>query len=76
MKFHPDPSHALNTVTAYGSDYVDITLQRHETSVIVLPGAPVVEWPVASYDATGHSTTGAPGSTITLVSWRCRVMST
>lgn len=51
LKLHQDPSNALNTVTGYGPDYVDINLQRHETSVIVLPGAPVVEWPVASFDA-------------------------
>ncbi|AIO67085.1 Mth938-like domain-containing protein [Burkholderia oklahomensis] len=51
MKLHQDPSNTLNTVTGYGPDYVDINLQRHESSVIVLPGAPVVEWPVASFDA-------------------------
>lgn len=51
LKLHQDPSNALNTVTGYGPDYVDINLQRHETSVIVLPGAPVAEWPVASFDA-------------------------
>nr|WP_171985499.1 hypothetical protein [Burkholderia cenocepacia] len=56
MKLHQDASGALNTVTGYGPDYVDVNLERHETSVIVLPGA--------------------PGSTMTLVSWRSRLTST
>ncbi|MBF5012749.1 Mth938-like domain-containing protein [Burkholderia pseudomultivorans] len=51
LKLHQDTSGALNTVTGYGPDYVDVNLERHETSVIVLPGAPVREWPVASFDA-------------------------
>ena len=46
-----DTSGALNTVTGYGPDYVDVNLERHETSVIVLPGAPVQAWPVSSFDA-------------------------
>lgn len=51
MKLHQDTSGALNTVTGYGPDYVDINLERHEQSVIVLPGAPVQAWPVSSFDA-------------------------
>ncbi|QJW77837.1 hypothetical protein EFP18_22785 [Burkholderia glumae] len=51
LKLHQDPSDALNTVTGYGPDYVDINLARHEHSVIVLPGAPVAPWPVASFEA-------------------------
>ncbi|WP_175777051.1 Mth938-like domain-containing protein [Burkholderia anthina] len=51
MKLHQDASGALNTVTGYGPDYVDVNLERHEGSVIVLPGAPVRAWPVSSFDA-------------------------
>lgn len=51
LKLHQDTSGALNTVTGYGPDYVDVNLERHETSVIVLPGAPVQTWPVSSFDA-------------------------
>lgn len=51
MKLHQDSSNALNTVTGYGPDYVEINLQRHEGSVIVLPGAPVIAWPVSSFAA-------------------------
>lgn len=51
LKLHQDTSGALNTVTGYGPDYVDVNLQRHEGSVIVLPGAAVRDWPVSSFDA-------------------------
>ncbi|KVC56341.1 Mth938-like domain-containing protein [Burkholderia stagnalis] len=51
MKLHQDTSGALNTITGYGPDYVDINLERHEQSVIVLPSAPVQAWPVSSFDA-------------------------
>ncbi|MBN3725733.1 Mth938-like domain-containing protein [Burkholderia sp. Ac-20379] len=51
MKLHQDPSDALNTVTGYGPDYVEINLQRHESSVLVLPAAPVAPWPVEAFDA-------------------------
>lgn len=51
LKLHQDASGALNTVTGYGPDYVDVNLERHEQSVIVLPGGPVLAWPVSSFDA-------------------------
>ncbi len=51
MKLHQDPRGALNTVTGYGADYVEINLERHDTSVIVLPEQPVIAWPVSSFDA-------------------------
>ena len=56
MKLHQDSSGALNTVTAYGAHYVDVNLVRHETSIVLLPDAPVVAWPVSSFDALtpGH----------------------
>ncbi|MEK6420237.1 MAG: Mth938-like domain-containing protein [Burkholderia gladioli] len=51
MKLHQDPSDALNTVTGYGPNYVEINLQRHDSSVLVLPAAPVAPWPVEAFDA-------------------------
>jgi uncharacterized protein len=51
LKLHQDTSAALNTVTGYGPDYVEINLARHDGSVIVLPSGPVIAWPVASFDA-------------------------
>jgi uncharacterized protein len=56
LKLHQDSSGALNTVTAYGAHYVDVNLVRHETSIVLLPDAPVAAWPVSSFDALtpGH----------------------
>jgi uncharacterized protein len=51
LKLHQDSSGALNTVTGYGADYVEVNLQRHEGSVIVMPDSPVIAWPVSSFDA-------------------------
>lgn len=51
MKLHQDSSGALNTVTAYGAYYVDVNLVRHESSILLLPDTPVVDWPVSSFDA-------------------------
>jgi uncharacterized protein len=51
LKLHQDSSGALNTVTGYGADYVEINLQRHSGSIIVLPEGPVIPWPVSSFDA-------------------------
>lgn len=51
MKLHQDSQGTLNTVTGYGPDYVEVNLQRHTGSIIVLPDSPVLEWPVASFDA-------------------------
>ncbi|MEI6000609.1 Mth938-like domain-containing protein [Paraburkholderia bengalensis] len=51
LKLHQDSSGALNTVTGYGADYVEINLERHTDSIIVLPDSPVIEWPVSSFEA-------------------------
>jgi uncharacterized protein len=51
LKLHQDSSGALNTVTGYGAHYVDVNLVRHESSILLLPDAPVVDWPVSSFDA-------------------------
>jgi uncharacterized protein len=50
LKLHQDASGALNTVTGYGADYVEINLVRHSGSLLVLPEAPVIPWPVSSFD--------------------------
>jgi len=51
LKLHQDSSGALNTVTGYGAHYVDVNLVRHESSILLLPDTPVVDWPVSSFDA-------------------------
>ncbi|MEZ0604484.1 Mth938-like domain-containing protein [Paraburkholderia sp. IW21] len=50
MKLHQDSHGALNTVTGYGADYVEINLVRHSGSILVLPETPVIPWPVSSFD--------------------------
>ncbi|CAH2802006.1 MAG: Membrane protein [uncultured Paraburkholderia sp.] len=50
MKLHQDSSGALNTVTGYGADYVDINLVRHAGSILLMPEAPVIAWPVSSFE--------------------------
>ena len=49
LKLHPDDLPPLNTVTAYGDGYVDINLQRHTGSVIIMPEQAVRAWPVTSF---------------------------
>lgn len=36
-------------MTAYGDGYVEINLQRHQGSLIVMPELPVRSWPVTSF---------------------------
>jgi uncharacterized protein len=51
LKLHQDSSGALNTVTGYGAGYVEINLERHTGSIIVLPQGAVLSWPVSSFEA-------------------------
>jgi uncharacterized protein len=51
LKLHQDSSGALNTVTGYGADYVDINLVRHAGSILLMPETPVIAWPVSSFEA-------------------------
>ncbi|WJF88962.1 Mth938-like domain-containing protein [Paraburkholderia bonniea] len=50
MKLHQDSSGALNTVTGYGPGYVEINLERHTGSIVLLPDTPVIAWPVSSFE--------------------------
>lgn len=52
MKLHQDLSGGLNTITGYGTGYVEINLeQQHTASIVVLPNIPVIAWPVSSFEA-------------------------
>ncbi|ALM81985.1 Mth938-like domain-containing protein [Bordetella sp. N] len=47
MKLHTDPaSAALNTVTAYGDDYIEVNQVRFSHAVAFGPEGPVAHWPV------------------------------
>lgn len=51
MKLHAEPLTTLNTVTAYGSGFVDINKIRYTGSVLVRPDADVEPWPAQSFAA-------------------------
>lgn len=50
MKLHATQPTSLNTVTAYGSGYVEINAQRHQQALIVQPETPVEPWPVERFE--------------------------
>jgi uncharacterized protein len=51
LKLHADSPTALNTVTAYGSDFIEVNQVRHHRPVLVAPDRPVEPWNVVSFDA-------------------------
>jgi uncharacterized protein len=51
VKLHATVVPSSNTFNAYGDGYVEVNAVRHETSLVVLPDRPVIEWPVASFEA-------------------------
>ncbi|MGN6579010.1 MAG: Mth938-like domain-containing protein [Bordetella sp.] len=48
MKLHTDPATTLNTVTAYGPDYIEVNQVRFSHAVAFGPEGAVAEWPVRS----------------------------
>ncbi|MBP0629006.1 MULTISPECIES: Mth938-like domain-containing protein [unclassified Cupriavidus] len=50
MKLHADQTPSLNTVTAYGPDYIEINLVRHTTSILVMPEGEIRPWPVSRFE--------------------------
>lgn len=51
MKFQAEVQTSLNTVTAYGADFVEINRQRHGHAVLVTPGDAVTPWEVEGFEA-------------------------
>lgn len=51
MKLHPHTGSTLNTVTAYGEDYVEINTRRHERPIVLMPEEAVAHWPVAGFES-------------------------
>lgn len=51
MKLHASRPTALNTVTAYGTGYIEINAERHDSSMIVQPEAPLEPWPVERFES-------------------------
>ena len=48
MKLHVSGPGNRNAITGYGEDYVLVNGQRHESSVIVLPGQ-ILPWDVSAF---------------------------
>ncbi len=51
MKLHADSPTAFNTVTAYGSGFVEINTIRYSHPVLVAPDRPVEPWDVTSFES-------------------------
>ncbi len=51
MKLHATTVPSANTFNAYGDDYVEVNAVRHARSIVVVPDRPVLEWPVAAFEA-------------------------
>ena len=51
MKLHADRIAHLNTVTAYGSGYIEVNGARYHGNLILLPEAPVQTWNVAGFES-------------------------
>ena len=49
MKLHADPIPALNTVTAYDAQHVEVNAQSYNHSILLMPGGPVQPWPVSEF---------------------------
>ena len=49
LKLHADTPTALNTVTAYGSGFVEVNHVRYLRPVLVTPGRPVAPWNVSGF---------------------------
>jgi uncharacterized protein len=44
VKLQPDRQPTLNTVSAYGPNYIEINAVRYETSILLMPEGPVIPW--------------------------------
>jgi len=49
MKLHAEIPSSLNTVTAYGADWIEINRQRYEGAVVVMPEGEVATWPARRF---------------------------
>ena len=49
MKLHASGPSPYNTITGYGEDYVTVNGQRHQSSLVVLPGK-IIPWPAEGFD--------------------------
>jgi uncharacterized protein len=50
MKLHADQANALNTVTAYGDDFIEVNRVKHTGAIIVMPEGELGKWRPSSFD--------------------------
>jgi len=55
MKLHADMPSPLNTVTAYGPDWIEINRRRFEGAVVVMPEGEVAAWSAQRFDALSEA---------------------
>ncbi len=64
MKLHSDPSSALNTVTAYGDDYIEVNSVPYSHAVWFGPEGPIHQWSVRAIDEVTAATLRQPAGLI------------
>ena len=50
MKLQADTQPSLNTVSAYGANFIEINAVRHESSILLTPEGPITAWSCASFE--------------------------
>jgi len=50
VKLQPDKQPSLNTVSAYGPNYIEINAQRYTQSLLLSPESPVIEWSCTRFE--------------------------
>jgi len=50
LKLHAQAPSTLNTVTAYGPDYIEINRIRHAGSIILTPDSPILSWAAGAFE--------------------------
>lgn len=51
MKLQADSQATLNTVSAYGQDYIEINAIKHESSLFLMPEGPIETWSCKSFES-------------------------
>ncbi|MEZ5660510.1 MAG: Mth938-like domain-containing protein [Burkholderiaceae bacterium] len=59
MKLHEHAPLELNTITAYGTGFIEVNARRHQGAVLVMPGTPPSPWAVRSLDDIDEGLIGA-----------------
>lgn len=50
MKMHADSPSALNTVTAYGNDWIEINRRRYRGALLIMPEGEIHAWQVERFE--------------------------